>query len=286
MRFIIISGLSGAGKSSVVSNLEDLGYYCVDNMPAVMIPRFAELCLATKGRYERVALVTDVRGGESFDVLFESLEKLKSMNCDYRIVFVEAADEVIVRRYKETRRSHPVGAGLALEDAVSRERELLRPVRDRAHYIINTSGYTGAMLHSEISRLFSETDGQVMRVNVRSFGYKKGIPIDADLVFDVRFLPNPYYVDALKQKTGLDEEVSAFVFGYHQSLIFMEHLESMMTFLLPLYVAEGKTNLVIAIGCTGGQHRSVAVAERLGAFIREKGYPVSVTHAHIPTRGE
>lgn len=282
MKFLIISGMSGAGKSRVNSNLEDMGYYCVDNMPAVMIPQFASLCLATRGRYERVALVTDVRGGASFDVLFESLTKLEEMGCAYQIVFVEAATDVLIHRYKETRRSHPLASlGLGLEQAMQRERELLEPLRQRAHYIINTSAFTTAELRSEVVRLFARDAREIMNVRVVSFGYKYGIPIDADLVFDVRFLPNPHYIAELKPQSGLDEPVRSFVFSYHQTQEFMQLLESLIAFLLPMYVTEGKTNLVIAVGCTGGRHRSVCVAERLAEFIRRKDYSVDVKHLHI-----
>ncbi|MGI5970852.1 MAG: RNase adapter RapZ [Oscillospiraceae bacterium] len=283
MDFLIITGMSGGGKSRVSSILEDIGFYCVDNMPAVLIPRFAELTRATKGRYERVALVTDVRGGESFDVLFESLDRLSEAGCAYKIVFVEASEEVIIHRYKETRRSHPLASlGLGLAEAVRRERIMLEPLRNMAHYLINTTTYSIADLRAEILRLFSEDVKRTMPVKVCSFGYKHGLPADADLVFDVRFLPNPYYIDELRNLTGLDEEVRSFVFSYQQSIEFMELLQNLMTFLLPHFVNEGKTNLVIAIGCTGGQHRSVVVAEKLGEFIAQKGYPVSVTHLHKP----
>lgn len=282
MEFLIITGMSGAGKSRVNSNLEDLGYYCVDNMPPVMIPQFAELCRATKGRYERVALVTDVRGGAGFDVLFESLQRLEEAGCAHSIVFVEAATDVIIRRYKETRRSHPLSAtGLGLEAAIRRERELLDPLRQRAKYIINTSAFTTAQLRSEVARLFAGDERELMTVQVVSFGYKYGIPIDADLVFDVRFLPNPHYIAELRPQTGLDEPVRSFVFGYNQTQEFMQLLESMAAFLLPMYVKEGKTNLVIAIGCTGGRHRSVCVAEALGDFVRRRDYAVDVKHLHI-----
>ena len=283
MDFLIITGLSGAGKSKINSTLEDMGYYCVDNMPAEMIPQFAQLCMATKGRYERVALVTDVRGGESFDTLFESLDKLDAMRLEYRIVFVEAADSVIIRRYKETRRSHPLSkSGLSIDQAVKKEREIMEPLRNRARYIINTSSYSTSELRTELFHLFSDDLRDAMSVTVYSFGYKTGIPIDSDLVFDVRFMPNPYYIDELKNLTGLDEAVQNFVFSYNQSVEFMELLQNMLSFLLPLYVAEGKTSLVIAVGCTGGQHRSVAVAEKLRGFIEQKGYAVRVRHMHIP----
>ena len=282
MDFLIITGMSGAGKSRVNSNLEDMGYYCVDNMPAVLSPQFASLCLATRGRYERVALVTDVRGGASFDVLFESLQRLEEMKCLYRILFVEAAVEVLIRRYKETRRSHPLASlGLGLEQAILREREMLEPLRQRAHYILNTSALTTAQLRGEVLRLFAHDAREGMAVQVVSFGYKYGIPLDADLVFDVRFLPNPYYLEQLKPLSGLDEPVRNFVFSYNQTQEFMQMLEAMIAFLLPMYLTEGKTSLVVAVGCTGGRHRSVCVAEELGEFIRRKDYSVDVKHLHI-----
>ncbi len=280
MEFIIISGLSGAGKSKTASFIEDMGFYVVDNMPAPLIPKFAELCMAGHGKYDRAALVTDIRGGHSFDGLFEALGALERMGCAYKILFVEASGEAIIKRYKETRRIHPLAKeGQSLAEAVQQERDALKPVRQRAEYIIDTTALSTAKLRGEVLRLFG--DGQAphaMSVNVISFGFKYGIPIEADLVFDVRFLPNPYYIAELRHQTGLDEPVRSFVFDYQQTRDFMTHLEDMMSFLLPQYVAEGKTALVIAVGCTGGQHRSVAITRALAEFIRRKGYSAGENH--------
>lgn len=280
MRFILISGLSGAGKSKSASFLEDMGYYVVDNLPAALIPKFAELCMAGQGRYDKVALVTDIRGGQTFDALFDALAQLKDMGCDYKILFVEASLETIIKRYKETRRSHPLAkAGRSLEEAVALERSALEPVRKRSEYILDTSALSTAKLRGEMLRLFGEGDGKpAMSVSVISFGFKNGIPLEADLVFDVRCLPNPYYIAELRHQTGLDAGVRDFVFGYQQTRDLMSHLESLLSFLLPLYVEEGKTALVIAVGCTGGHHRSVAVTRALADFIRQKGYNASESH--------
>lgn len=286
MEFVIISGLSGAGKSKTASFLEDMGFYVVDNMPAPLIPRFAGLCMAGQGRYDRVALVTDIRGGQTFDGLFEALDELTKMGCAYKILFVEAATEAIINRYKETRRLHPLAKnGRSLDDAVRQEREALLPVRRRAEYIIDTTALSTAKLRGEVLRLFrSGTSVPDMTVNVISFGFKHGIPIEADLVFDVRFLPNPFYIAELRDQTGLDEEVYNFVFGYQQTKDFMARLEGLIGFLLPQYVEEGKTVLVVAVGCTGGHHRSVAVTRALAEFIRQKGYTATENHRDM-TRG-
>ena len=280
MRFILISGLSGAGKSKSASFLEDMGYYVVDNMPAALIPKFAELCMAGQGHYDKVALVTDIRGGQTFDGLFDALDRLRELGCDYKILFVEASLETIIKRYKETRRSHPLAkAGRSLEEAVALERSALEPVRRRSEYILDTSALSTAKLRGEMLRLFGEGDGRAaMSVSVISFGFKNGIPLEADLVFDVRCLPNPYYIAELRPQTGLDAGVRDFVFGYQQTRDLMRHLESLLSFLLPLYVEEGKTALVIAVGCTGGHHRSVAVTRALADFIRQKGYNASESH--------
>ena len=283
MQFIIVSGLSGAGKSKAATNLEDLGFYCVDNMPAEMIPQFAQLCLATKGRYEKVALVTDVRGSLSFDVLFQSLDTLDQMGLRYSILFVEATTEVLVKRFKETRRLHPLMRdGTPMLEALERERTLLEPIRNRANVILDTSRLSTGMLRGMlIDMVAGGLRERAMTVNVLSFGFKHGIPLEADLVFDVRFLPNPYYIPELRNKTGLDEDVHQFVFQYQATKDFMDKLEDLINFTLPQYVEEGKSNLVIAIGCTGGHHRSVAVAHELAAYITREGYQVTENHRDI-----
>ena len=280
MEFVIVSGMSGAGKSKAMSFLEDMGFYCVDNLRPALIPKLASLCLAGTGKYDRVAVVTDIRGGQTFDGLFDALDELHAMRCAYKIVFVEASPEAIINRYKETRRSHPLARdGRSLAEAVAQEQAALQPVRRRAEYIIDTTALSTAKLRGEVLRLFGAGDGGIpMSVSVLSFGFKYGIPIEADLVFDVRFLPNPYYIAELREQTGLDEGIRSFVFGYQQTLDFMKYLEDLIAFLLPHYVEEGKTALVIGIGCTGGRHRSVAVTRALAEFIRQKGYPATENH--------
>lgn len=280
MDFVIVSGLSGAGKSKTISFLEDIGYYCVDNLPAPLIPQFAGLCLASTGKYDKVAVVSDIRGGQTFDGLFDALEQLRAMQCEYKILFVEADTQTIVKRYKETRRSHPLARdGQSLEEVIAQERAVLEPVRRRAEYIVDTTALSTAKLRGEVLRLFgTESANAAMSVSVISFGFKYGIPIEADLVFDVRFLPNPYYLADLRDLTGLDEPVRNFVFGYQQTRDFMTRIEDLIALLLPNYVEEGKTALVIGIGCTGGHHRSVAITRALTEFIRQKGYPAAENH--------
>lgn len=277
MEFLVISGMSGSGKSRVAAVLEDLDYYCVDNLPVVLIPRFAELCMATRGRYEKVALVTDVRGSESFDELFVALNEMRDMGCDYKILYIEATIPTIVRRYKETRRRHPLNPdGHGIEDAVKKELELLKPVRDKADFIINTTDMTLGKLQRKLFFMFQHESNREkpINVNVMAFGFKYGIPMDSDLVFDVRYLPNPYYVTELRSKNGLDKAVRDYVFSNNEAQEFMKKLEDMIEFLLPLYIEEGKYTLTISIGCTGGRHRSVAIAKALADFIAEKGYSV------------
>ena len=280
MEFIIISGLSGAGKSRAASIMEDMGFFCVDNLPAPLIPKFAELGMGGNGEYDRVALVTDVRGGTNFDGLFRALDGLKSMKCGYRIVFMEASDPVIIRRYKETRRNHPLAEECgSLEEAIALERNMLAPLKERADWVIDTSNLSTRALRGELLGMFSKNAAErSMEVRVMSVGFKHGIPAEADLVFDVRFLPNPYYVAELRPLTGLDAGVRDYALSSPQSQEFLKKLTDFVTYLLPRYLEEGKAALVIAVGCTGGHHRSVAVAHALAETIRGLNYPVTESH--------
>ena len=283
MEFIIISGLSGAGKSKAASFMEDMGFFCVDNLPAPLIPKFAELGMAGTGEYDRVVLVTDVRSGTNFSALFQSLEALKGMKCPYRILYMDASDDVIIKRYKETRRSHPLAEECdSLEGAIALERRMLAPLRERAEFVVDTSDLSTAKLRGELLRLFGRGSQEgAMTVSVTSFGFKHGLPREADLVFDVRFLPNPYYVQELRPRTGLVDGVRDYVFSGGAAGEFLEKLQDLVGFLLPKYVEEGKTALVVAVGCTGGHHRSVAIAHALAAYIRGRGYPVTESHRDL-----
>lgn len=283
MKTLIISGLSGAGKSKAASFLEDMGYYIVDNMPAAMILKFAEFCAGGSGRYDRVALVYDVRTATSFTELFDVLDQLKQMENDCRMLFLEASPDTIIKRFKETRRRHPLFDRTdTLEEAVHLERQVLSPVRSRADFVIDTSHLSTGQLRQELLGSFG-ADGEKggMTVTVTSFGFKHGIPLEADLVFDVRCLPNPFYIEELRKKTGLDKEVYDYVFSFSQSHEIVSRLNAYLGFALPLYAEEGKTSLVIAVGCTGGHHRSVAVARTVAEFCRGQGYHVVEAHRDI-----
>lgn len=283
MEILIISGLSGGGKSKAASFLEDMGYYIVDNMPAAMILKFAEFCASGGGRYSRAALVYDVRTASSFTELFQVLDQLrhKDMACDCRMLFLEADPEVILHRYKETRRLHPLQRETdSLEEAVRRERTMMEPVRARADVVIDTTRTSTAQLRAQLLREFGgETEQGSMAVHVMSFGFKYGLPLEADLVFDVRFMPNPFYIEELRQRTGLDRPVADYVFSFPQTQEFFRRLRELLAFSLPLYAEEGKTSLVIAVGCTGGHHRSVAICHALAEFLRTQGdRPVTESH--------
>ena len=281
MEILIISGLSGAGKSRAASFLEDMGFYIVDNMPAAMILKFAEFCAGGSQRYDKVALVYDVRTANSPTELFDVLDALKHSGGECSLLFLEAAPETIIKRYKETRRRHPLMKQAdSLEKAVLEERGMMAPLRQRADYIIDTTHLSTAQLRGELLRNFGSgtAEKEGMSVSVTSFGFKHGLPMEADLVFDVRFMPNPYYIQELREKTGLDREVSDYVFSFQQTHDYMAKLRDLLAFTLPLYAEEGKTELVIAVGCTGGHHRSVAVTHALAGDIRDLGYRVRENH--------
>ncbi|MBQ1641516.1 MAG: RNase adapter RapZ [Oscillospiraceae bacterium] len=280
MQFLIITGMSGAGKSRAADVLEDLDFYCVDNMPAELMPMFARLCMATKGRYEKVALVTDVREKNGFGELLHILDGFDELEFDYKILYMDADVRTLVRRYKETRRPHPLAQdGESLESSIRREEKLLEPIKKRSDYIIDTGSLTLGMLQNRLYSIFAE-DGQKksVTVNVVSFGYKFGIPTDADLVFDVRFLPNPFYVDDLRTMSGMDEPVKDYIFSSSSAGDFLKMLYEMVDYLLPLYAEEGKLSLNIAVGCTGGRHRSVAVAGALYDHLKKSGAKVTFTN--------
>ena len=282
MEILIISGLSGAGKSSAATYLEDMGYYTVDNVPADIILKFAEFCAQSDGRYDRVALVSDIRSGNgNFQGILDAMERLKQGGDICRLLFVTADLETIIKRYKETRRRHPLMQQAdSLEKAVRTEQEMMEPLRQRADVVIDTTHLSTAQLRGELLRHFGSdtTEKGGMSVTITSFGFKYGLPMEADLVFDVRCMPNPFYIPELREKTGLDQPVADYVFSFRQTHDFMEKLRDLLTFSLPLYAEEGKTELVIAVGCTGGRHRSVAMTHALAEDIRNLGYRVRENH--------
>lgn len=285
MEVLVITGLSGAGKSRAAKYMEDMGYYTVDNMPAKMVFQFAGFCAGSG--FSRVALVSDIRGGsEGFPSLLDTLDKLRKQGVNARLLFLGADRETIVGRYKETRRRHPLQQGNdTIEDAARREEELLRPLREHADFYINTTQMPASKLNSELYSLFGDRSKEhKLAVSVMSFGFKNGIPAEADLVFDVRFMPNPFYVRDLRDLTGMDTPVREYVFSFDQTHEFVERLTELFRFLLPRYSEEGKTMLVVAIGCTGGRHRSVAIARELAERITKLGYPVSENHRDVTRR--
>ncbi|MFB5660891.1 RNase adapter RapZ [Alteribacillus sp. HJP-4] len=281
IQLVIITGMSGAGKTVAVQSFEDLGYYCVDNLPPALISTFIELIETSGGKMNKVALVIDLRGREFFDHLFESVDKLSSKtNLTTHILFLDARDNVLVRRYKETRRSHPLAAEEAPLEGIHDERRILEDLKGRARQIIDTSDMKPKELRERIIQYYSGYRKDAFSVNIMSFGFKYGIPIDADLVFDVRFLPNPHYIEHLQPKTGLEEDVSSYVLKWTETKEFIAKLHDLLTFMLPQYKREGKSQLIIAIGCTGGKHRSVTLTEYLAEkYIGE--YSVSTSHRDI-----
>ncbi|MBS3909324.1 MAG: RNase adapter RapZ [Actinobacteria bacterium] len=280
MEFAIITGLSGAGRSEAIKCFEDMGFFCIDNLPPSLIPKMAELATLPGSKVNQVAVVCDVRGGEFFDDLLEELRKLKEQRITYQILFLEASDEVLVKRFKETRRRHPLSEEGAIVEGIHRERRIMEQLRGQANIIIDTSNLAPFELKDKIRTAILKQDKQKkgIMITIMSFGYKYGMPLDADLVMDVRFLPNPHYIEALRDFDGTNEKVCDFVLNRSESRTFIKKFTGMLAFLLPRYVAEGKTHLTIAIGCTGGKHRSVAIAEEAAKFLREKDYNVVVRH--------
>lgn len=280
MEFVIVTGLSGAGKTQVLHAMEDMGFFCVDNLPPALIPVFYDLCVKSEDIMGRVAVVTDTRGGELFKSFFKAMEALKRDRKSYKILFLDASDPVLVRRFKETRRKHPLSDGLngSLESAVKLEREMLKPMKESSDYVIDTSGVSPAQLRSRIAQLFLTQASDSLAVHCISFGFKFGIPMEADLVFDVRCLPNPFYDEKLRPMTGLDLPVKRYVMEKEETKGFVARFTDMIDYLLPLYAKEGKSQLVIAVGCTGGHHRSVALAQYMHDHLAEQGVRCSVTH--------
>ncbi len=278
MRFVIVTGMSGAGKSTALKYLEDAGYFCADNLPPSLMPKFAELCFQ---QIDKVALGIDTRGGRLFQDLFTALENVKAAGYPCEILFLDASDKALVKRYKETRRSHPLSRS-EVNDGIRREREILADVKRRADYIIDTSNILPRELKEQIYEIFVEGKTfESLMITIRSFGFKYGIPSDCDLVFDVRFLPNPYYIPELKPQTGLDAPVRDYVMQFPETRVFLDKLTDMLEFLIPQYIREGKHQLVIGIGCTGGKHRSVAIACALYQALSGSGHSLVLKHEHI-----
>lgn len=281
LHVLIITGLSGAGKTQTVNCLEDLGYYCVDNLPPALLTKFIELSMQSEGKIEKVALVIDVRGGDFFHDLSRSLKELEDNHIGFQILFLEASDEVLVRRFKESRRRHPLATSGRLLDAIRMERSILEELRGRADIIIDSSTLSPKELKDKLISHFSESSNGEFTVNMVSFGYKVGIPLDSDIVMDVRFLPNPFYDPVMRTMTGEDLPVIEYVLDYPITKSFIRRFLNMLKFLIPHYIEEGKTNLAISIGCTGGQHRSVVLADYIGKQLRKMGYNAMIRHRDV-----
>lgn len=279
LELIVITGLSGAGRTQAMQSLEDQGFFCVDNLPPTFLVKFAELCAQSRGKVSKAAIVCDLRGGEFFSSLSEALANLEKEGFRLEVLFLDASDETLIRRYKESRRRHPLSPHGRVLDGIQAERQQLEELRIRADNIIDTSCLSAQQLRTQVAELFCKSQGlDQMAVSVISFGFKYGIPMDADLVMDVRFLPNPYYVETLRSLTGEHALVRDYVFGNQMAQEFMEKYLALLEYILPNYIKEGKTHLVIGIGCTGGQHRSVAIADRVGQFLMERNYAITVKH--------
>ena len=283
MRFVVVTGMSGGGRSTALKMLEDIGFYCVDNLPVSLIEKFVELISNQGEEINKVGLGVDVRAGQFFEEAADVLAKLKESGYNLEILFMDADEKSLIKRYKETRRAHPLALEGRIEDGVRKEKEILTRIRSMADYVIDTSNLLTRELKQELDRIFVGNEAyNSLMVTVMSFGFKYGIPVDADLVFDVRFLPNPFYLEELKQKTGNDKEVQEYVMGFEEAGVFLEKLGDMMQFLIPNYIKEGKNRLVVAVGCTGGKHRSVTLANFLYRAMKNKGnYGITLHHRDV-----
>ena len=280
-RLVIVTGMSGGGKTQACRHLEDLGFFCVYNLPPVFIPKFAELCAHSAGHIARVVLVVDTRSREFFDTFLHVLEDMDKAGQKYELLFMDATDEAIIRRYKETRRRHPLAPSARLSDGIRQERAQLARVREKATYIIDTSALRKADLKKKILALFGHAEGVAMGINVLSFGFRHGVPMDADMVLDVRFLPNPFYIDALRYKNGEVPEVAEYIAKWPVTREFTEKIDGLLDFLIPQYVKEGKNQFVIAVGCTGGMHRSVYIARHIFDFLGARGWQATLEHRDL-----
>jgi len=279
MKFVIVTGLSGSGKSEAMRGLEDMGFYCVDNLPPALITKFAELCYQPNSNIDKVALGIDIRGREFFETLHDSLNHLKIQDYKYEILFLDCSDDVLLKRYKMTRRNHPLSKNMQIPEGIKEERRIMEPLKSVASSIIDTTNMKPKDLKEEIEKIFSNgEENSKLTISMVSFGFKHGIPSDCDLVFDVRFLPNPYYIEELRPKTGDDKEVRDYVMNSKISEEFYEKLSDMIQFLVPQYIEEGKHHLVIGIGCTGGRHRSVTISNMIYDELNNKGYRVVKKH--------
>lgn len=279
MEFLIITGMSGAGKSQAMKVMEDMNYYCMDNLPPALLTKFAELCSESKRAIDKVAVVVDIRSGKFFEHLFKGLQELNDSGIKYKILFLDAADSVLIKRYKELRRPHPLNPEGSIIEGIKEERELLDDVKKRADYIIDTSNLTLGMLKEEMSKIFLEgKESRNISLSIISFGFKHGTLLDGDLIFDVRFIPNPFYIPELREHTGEDKDVKDYVFKWPQTNIFISKVIDMLEFLIPHYIREGKTQLIVGIGCTGGVHRSVAIANKIAEVLEINGHRVAVNH--------
>lgn len=283
MQFVLVTGLSGSGKSVAMSVMEDIGFYCIDNMPPQLIEKFADICLHSEGKLERVAVAVDIRSGDKFDDIINSIESIKNTGLDVKVLYLEANNEVLLKRYKETRRKHPLDSKFhgSLHSAIAYEREQLNALREIASYYIDTSYLSNGRLKEQIISIFLEKASDSMMIQVMSFGFKYGSTTEADLIFDVRCLPNPFYIKELKKLTGCDTSVRDYVMGFEQSQELLVKLKDLLDFLIPLYVREGKSQLIVAFGCTGGKHRSVTFAEYTADYLINKGLRVHKSHRDI-----